>query len=68
MVERLFLTVPRDCLQFVIVVFPDHTHLLFLKSTCLTIYHEREDEIKKIPRITDLHHKACRVMTNGDHV
>ena len=29
MVERLFLTVPRDCLRFVIVVFPDHTHLLF---------------------------------------
>ena len=32
MVERLFLTVPRGCLQFVIVVFPDHTHLLFLGS------------------------------------
>ena len=32
MVERLFLTVPRGCLQFVIVVFPDHTHLLFLAS------------------------------------
>ena len=30
-VERLFLTVPRGCLQFVIVVFPDHTHLLFLR-------------------------------------
>ena len=30
MVERLFFTVPRGCLQFVIVVFPDHTHLLFL--------------------------------------
>ena len=30
MVKRLFLTVPRGCLQFVIVVFPDHTHLLFL--------------------------------------
>ena len=29
MVERLFLTVPRGCLQFVIVVFPDHAHLLF---------------------------------------
>ena len=29
MVEWLFLTVPRGCLQFVIVVFPDHTHLLF---------------------------------------
>ena len=31
MVERLFLTVPWGCLRFVIVVFPDHTHLLFLK-------------------------------------
>ena len=29
MVERLFLAVPWGCLQFVIVVFPDHTHLLF---------------------------------------
>ena len=31
MVERLFLAMPRGCLQFVIVVFPDHTHLLFFK-------------------------------------
>ena len=30
MVERLFLAVSRGCLRFVIVVFPDHTHLLFL--------------------------------------
>ena len=30
MVERLFLAVPRGCLRFVIVVFPDRTHLLFL--------------------------------------
>ena len=30
MVERLFLVVPRGRLQFVIVVFPDHTHLPFL--------------------------------------
>ena len=30
MVERLFLAVPRGCLRFVIVVFLDHTHLLFL--------------------------------------
>ena len=29
MVGRLFLAVPRGCLRFVIVVFPDHTHLLF---------------------------------------
>ena len=28
-VGRLFLAVPRGSLQFVIVVFPDHTHLLF---------------------------------------
>ena len=27
----LFLAVPWVCLQFVIVEFPDHTHLLFLK-------------------------------------
>ena len=26
MVERLFLAMPRGCLRFVIVVFPDHTH------------------------------------------
>ena len=42
MVERLFLAVPRGCLRFVIVVFPDHTHLLFLSTShvleihCLT--------------------------------
>ena len=29
MVERLFPAVPRGYLWFVIVVFPDHTHLLF---------------------------------------
>ena len=34
MVERLFLAVPGGCLQFVIVVFPDHTHLLFLSFWC----------------------------------
>ena len=29
MVEGLFLRVPGGCLQFVIVAFSDHTHLLF---------------------------------------
>ena len=29
-VERLFLMVPRGCLRFVTVVFPDRTHLLLL--------------------------------------
>ena len=28
LIERLFLVVPWGCVQFVIVVFPDHTHLL----------------------------------------
>ena len=34
MVEWLFLAVPWGCLRFVIVVFPDHTHLLFLFLLC----------------------------------
>ena len=38
MVERLFLAVPRGCLQFVIVVFPDHTHLLFLPQFAIIVY------------------------------
>ena len=33
MVERLFLEVPWGCLQFVIVVFPGHTHLLFFSDS-----------------------------------
>ena len=36
-VEWLFLTVPRGCLQFVIVVFSDHTHLLFLIGSLVTL-------------------------------
>ena len=31
MVEWLFLAVPWGFLRFVIVVFPEHTHLLFLR-------------------------------------
>ena len=39
MVERLFLAVPRGCLRFVIVLFPDHTHLLFmgLKASIISV-------------------------------
>ena len=39
MVERLLLAVPRGCLQFVIVVFPDHTHLLFFIESFSEIHH-----------------------------
>ena len=30
MVDPLFTVITQGCLQFVIAVFPDHTHLLFL--------------------------------------
>ena len=32
----LFLAVPWVCLQFVIVVFPDHTHFLYFISVSLS--------------------------------
>ena len=35
----LFLTMSWVCLQFVIVVFPDHTHLLFLCNFTLETFH-----------------------------
>ena len=43
MVERLFLAVPRGSLQFVIVVFPNHTHLLFLGTDRSQIQHYQEN-------------------------
>ena len=39
MVERLFLAVPQGCLQFVIVVFPDHTHYFCVQISMLTSKH-----------------------------
>ena len=47
MVERLFLTVPRGCLQFVIVVFPDHTHLLLFLTAKLLKQGYRYHKIRK---------------------
>ena len=38
MVEQLFLGVPLGCLRFVIVVLPDHTHLLFLLVAHTTFF------------------------------
>ena len=37
-VERLFLTMPWVCLQFVIVEFPDHIHLTIFAVTVLEAY------------------------------
>ena len=53
MVERLFLAVPRGYLQFVIVDFPDHTHLLLLN--CADKYNLIE--------LSDL-----MVLENGNHI
>ena len=47
MVEQLFHAVPRACLQFVIVVFPDHTRLL-----CLVKLHRLVQKIMKIIFLT----------------
>ena len=44
MVVWLLLAVPWVCLLFVIVVFPDHTHLLFwVVNTLITSLHESQD-------------------------
>ena len=42
-VERLFLAVPPGCLRFVIVVFPDHNHLLFLNEKTFRITCTKHD-------------------------
>ena len=39
MVEWLFLAVPWGCLRFVILVFPDHTHLLSSIEKALPTLH-----------------------------
>ena len=62
MVERLFLAVQWGCMWLVIVVFPDHTHLLFLKlgkSICCS-WHAVAEVCKcsliKIPMNTTVMH------------
>ena len=41
--------------------------LFILVSQIIRIYHECEGRIEKsVPTITLWHHKACRVLTNGD--
>ena len=50
-VGRLFHAVPWGCLQFVVVVFPDHTHLLFLsaKKAAYSIFFSGEGVAIKVP-------------------
>ena len=49
MVERHFPAVPRGCLRFVIVVFPDHTHLLFF---IIKVYMVSKDKTPPTERYT----------------
>ena len=61
MVEWLFLAMPWGCLQFVIVVFPDHTHLLFWTSWVQYLYKVRKkanirNQYNQIPHIPPGHH------------
>ena len=44
----LFLTVPWVGMQYVIVVFPDHTHLLFIAGNC-----RRKSKVPDIPQAWD---------------
>ena len=52
MVERLFLAVPRGCLRFVIVVFPDHTHLIFFISKPVKKKATIRNRNNQIPQLT----------------
>ena len=62
MVERLFFAVPRGCLRFVIVVFPDHTNLLFLEflSLKVCITGSSESSLVKMPHCC-LSHVAAQL-------
>ena len=74
MVERLFLTVPRGCLQFVIVVFPGHTHLLFLMLSISNgivssiIYDKRDDFNFEIVKFPFLDGDVPRSPSNGVYI
>ena len=57
MVERLFLAVSRGCLQFVIVVFPDHTHLLFF--ICYFNKFDRNLECIILSTVLESYHFIC---------
>ena len=48
-VKRLFLVVPQGCLQFVIEVFPDHTHFFRWK-----FYQELTVTMVQVPEGTEM--------------
>ena len=54
MVKWLFLAVPWGCLRFVIVVCPDHTHLLFLSHRQHYFSHVRTPPLEREGRKEEL--------------
>ena len=54
----LFLAVPWVCLQFVIVLFPDHTHLLFVCKYRLVAYTISSNILLNLPRKKNLNVKV----------
>ena len=45
MVNQLFLAMPRGCLRFVVVVFPDHTQLLFRTCPSRITFYDKQDNL-----------------------
>ena len=62
MVERLFLAVPRGCLQFVIVVFPDHTHYFLLYFESSNTQPDRVNSQKKLVTIVTTLTSLCQCL------
>ena len=64
MVERLFLWMPRGCLRFVIVVFPDHTHLLFfiISHIIPVILHELGNYLSSSVELITISVVSCLVI------
>ena len=53
----LFLTMPRVCLQFVIVIFPYHAHLLFFRLTTIVALRLDPDQCQELSGpFLDLNH------------
>ena len=44
----LFLTMPWVCLQFVIVIYPDHAHLLFFRLTIIVALRLDPDQCQEL--------------------
>ena len=68
-VEWLFLAVPWGCLRFVIVVFPDQTHLLFWRvNDGHEIHHSRKSIFQYFPLFATRFSVTCVLEISQSHV